>query len=263
VYSLDNFFINNVMNLVKRVGDNLLLWQQFNKNKSIINKKKFTTEADVMAHNMYIEELNKLNPNIQVISEENYNSKIRRENIYWLIDPIDGTRSWFEGFPGFVTQIALISNTKPVLGIIYSPSHNKLWHSIENSGAFLNKKKISIKKQNVSKVFVDNYPKPNKLILELMNKITPNKYLESGSLGLKAVYVCDGTADIFVKGTAVRDWDLAPALSIGSELGIQVATLNGIEYQLKGSIQKKGLIFTRDYFLSEKIKNILISSQLC
>ena len=69
------------------------------------------TDADMMAHQFLENELPKIKANIPLISEESDKGKGGdRPNLYWLIDPIDGTASFANGFNGFTIQISLMDN---------------------------------------------------------------------------------------------------------------------------------------------------------
>ena len=50
----------------------------------------------------------------------------------WVIDPIDGTRSFIAGHKDYGTLIALLHNNKPIIGIINCPAHNERWIGIKN-----------------------------------------------------------------------------------------------------------------------------------
>ena len=71
--------------------------------------------------------------------------------------------------------------------------------------------------------------------------------------------VADGTVDAFVKDVVVRDWDLAPADIILSEVGGSICLLNGDKYLYSGSYEKEnGFIVSRDSSLMMKIVSLQI-----
>ena len=93
---------------------------------------------------MISDELNALSPGIPVFSEEHEHVITDRPDIYWLIDPIDGTASWLNGFKGYVTQVALIAHKSPVFGAIYHPSSRRLWHGGLAWIRYCNDKKVNM-----------------------------------------------------------------------------------------------------------------------
>ncbi len=84
------------------------------------------TQADMMAHHFIIEQLQKLTPDIPVLSEENVDdidAKLRLSwNRYWLIDPLDGTREFIAQNGEFSVNIALIDNHQTILGVVAVPA---------------------------------------------------------------------------------------------------------------------------------------------
>jgi len=62
----------------------------------------------------------------------------------WLIDPIDGTKSFVRRYPFFSTQIALMKNGELILGVSNSPEFNEMAYAEKGQGAWLNGEKISI-----------------------------------------------------------------------------------------------------------------------
>ena len=62
----------------------------------------------------------------------------------WLIDPIDGTKSFVRRYPFFSTQIALMKNNELILGVSNSTEFNELAYAEVGEGAWLNGKEISV-----------------------------------------------------------------------------------------------------------------------
>ena len=78
-------------------------------------------------------------PSHGIIGEEYEGKNINSEYI-WVIDPIDGTRSFIAGHKDFGTLIALLHNKKPILGIINCPAQNERWQGIINKRTLYNGK---------------------------------------------------------------------------------------------------------------------------
>ena len=76
-------------------------------------------------------------PNHGILGEEFASSNIDSEYV-WVIDPIDGTRSFIAGHKDFGTLIALLHNNKPVIGIINCPIHEERWLGIEGKKTTMN-----------------------------------------------------------------------------------------------------------------------------
>ena len=91
------------------------------------------TEADMVAHRAIIKFLEKNYSNIPIVSEESFvqkNYKPAKE--FWLIDPIDGTEGFVNHTGEFTTNIALIQEGRPVLGVVGAPVLDKIWSGYAN-----------------------------------------------------------------------------------------------------------------------------------
>ena len=240
--SLDNFEKD-----FKKIGNQIYSWQIKNINKEFIDKKKFKLSADIASDNLIKFIIKKYFRKSPILSEENRYNKTSKN--FWLIDPIDGTRSFYNNFKGFVSQACYISNGEPIYSIIYAPALKKMWTARLGLGAYLNGKKIKLVEKKKYIKLVDNYPKPRGIAKLLISRITNSKYIESGSIGLKACLVADGTANLFVKDVDYRDWDIMPALLTNFEVGKIVCDFDGKLIKVTKSLKKtKGLIVCEKYF---------------
>jgi histidinol-phosphatase len=64
----------------------------------------------------------------------------------WLVDPIDGTKSFVAGYGMFSTQIALMHQGELILGVSSAPAHNELAWAVKGDGAHLQDKPIHMRK---------------------------------------------------------------------------------------------------------------------
>lgn len=101
------------------------------------------TDADRGASEIVIKGLQALTPDIPVISEENtkeQNAAVQTaSNSYWIVDPLDGTRSYLDGYDGFGVHIGLIVNGEPVAAAIYFPAQGVAYYTDGANGAFMQK----------------------------------------------------------------------------------------------------------------------------
>ena len=104
------------------------------------------TRADIEAEKLIRKIITKKFPDHGIIGEElpPVNPKARYQ---WVIDPIDGTKSFVRRMPFWSTLLALMENGKPIIGISFSPVDNELFTAEKGKGTFLNGKR-----QRVSKV---------------------------------------------------------------------------------------------------------------
>jgi fructose-1,6-bisphosphatase/inositol monophosphatase family enzyme len=243
--STDSLDTQSLVELLQRLGGLLCDWRADPGARRIEDPRAFKTEVDRRAHEFLSRGLERIVPGIPIISEEDaasYGPGIDRESAHWIIDPLDGTASWYGGFAGFVTQVALMQAAKPVVGAIYAPVSGRMWLG-SGAGATLNGQPLRRREPAGELVFTDNTPEPHGITQRVMTKLETHRYVESGSLGLKSALVADGTADVFIKDVVVRDWDLAPAAALLEAVGAVLCRLDGTIYSFRGLIEKPGGFF--------------------
>lgn len=110
-----------------------------------IADKKSEETMRLLIHDKY--------PDHGIIGEEYEEVNIKNEYT-WVLDPIDGTRSFIAGHKDFGTLIALLHNKKPILGIINCPAHKERWVGVYNRPTLLNN---STAKTSNNKSINDSY----------------------------------------------------------------------------------------------------------
>ena len=110
-----------------------------------INKKEDSTPVTIADQNTELkirELISSKYPSHGILGEE-YEQINTKAEFMWVIDPIDGTRSFIAGHKDFGTLIALLHNNKPILGIINCPAHNERWVGIKDHHTTCNNIKVS------------------------------------------------------------------------------------------------------------------------
>lgn len=217
---------------------------------------QFKSQADKYAHARTCEFLHTITPGVPVVSEEDlHGHNFLREELYWLIDPIDGTRSYCEGYQGFATQICLMSRGRPSWSCVYAPAESRMYVAEYKGGAFVNGLRLSRPLSHARRCLVDNYPEPRGIAFSVFQNLPATEYLESGSLGLKICKVADGQADIFVKDVEIKIWDIAPAELFLKEVGGYLTDLKGKPFCYDQEVSlKNGLVAA---ISKEELDNVL------
>ena len=84
--------------------------------------KSPVSNGDLRVNDILSKKISELTPNIRIISEETVDIKVKNKSkIFWLIDPIDGTKEYIAGKDEYTLNAALIINTIPVLGLVGVP----------------------------------------------------------------------------------------------------------------------------------------------
>ena len=96
------------------------------------------SNGDLLVNELITKKILELTPNIPIISEETVNLNIKNKSkIFWLIDPIDGTREYIAGKDEYTLNAALVVNKVPVLGLVGVPKKNRLFFSYGVGESFL------------------------------------------------------------------------------------------------------------------------------
>ena len=101
------------------------------------------TEADVRAEEVIRATLNRHFPGYGFYGEETGQHAMQAENL-WLVDPIDGTKSFVRECPFFSTQIALLRAGRLVLGVSSAPAYGELAWAEQGAGAWLNEHPVRV-----------------------------------------------------------------------------------------------------------------------
>lgn len=226
---------------INKIGNYIL------KNKKkirIINQKKFQTNLDIITDKKIKKLIFDFFNTREVISEENKSNKLPKKN-YWLIDPIDGTRSLYDGYKTYGIQLCYVLNNKPIYSLINLPTLKKNISAVLNDGVKINGKKLSIKK-TVKDIIVDNYPRPNIECQKVMKAWKINKYIEAGSFAYKSMLIALNKASLLFKNVNFFAWDVFPQSLINKELGNFTFDLKGNEFvEIKKLSYRNGLIVSK------------------
>lgn len=186
------------------------------------------TEADTKSNQIICTMLEKLYPNIPILSEENKTIEFNeRKNweYYWCIDPIDGTKEFIKKNDEFTVNIALIHNKTPVLGVVYAPAIEKMYIAKQGEGAFLNGEKIPLTHTKNEFTVVASKSHLSVETQSFINDLKikyPNLCADSKGSSLKLCMVAEGKADIYPRISPTMEWDTAAAHAIVLEAGKNV-----------------------------------------
>ena len=80
------------------------------------------SNGDLRVNELITEKISEITPNMPIVSEETVNLKVKNKSkIFWLIDPIDGTKEYIAGKDEYTLNAALVINKIPVLGLVGVP----------------------------------------------------------------------------------------------------------------------------------------------
>ena len=194
--------------------------------------KSPVSNGDLKVNDLITEKIKKLTPNIPIISEETVNLEIKNTaKIFWLIDPIDGTREYIAGKDEYTLNAALVINTVPVLGIVGVPKKNRLFYSYAPGESYLieSGKVIKInckKKQPKDKIVaLSSALKPSDVILNKLKEFNVNLIVKMAS-SYKFCVIASGEYDIYAASERANEWDYAAGHAIAQNAGAIIKTLD-------------------------------------
>lgn len=203
------------------------------------------TETDKIIDNKIKEFLLSLNSNIPIISEEGkFNEKEFEQDLYWLIDPIDGTENYSKGGKSYTINIALIKNGKPFLGIIGHPPSKSIWYGCNNVAykKIKNEKYILKTKTNTEKPkIITSYNLDNETN-NFIKKIKAFK-LKKFSSSIKFCKIAEGEADIYPRLHSIKKWDIAAGDAIVRAAGGMLLDNKKEKYNYKSPTSDTGIFF--------------------
>lgn len=139
----------------------------------------------------------------------------------WVVDPIDGTRDYVRGRPGWAVSIALVEDGRPVIGVLDAPARGEVWRAAAGRGASLNGAPIRAGDRgdfSGARVPSDGLPKADR---DLVAVAKPN------SIALRIAMVAADQADLVATLRWGHEWDIAAAVLIASEAGAAVSDAFG------------------------------------
>jgi 3'(2'), 5'-bisphosphate nucleotidase len=185
------------------------------------------TRADRAAHIVIVDFLNKTG--LPVLSEEGktigYETR-KNWDIFWMVDPLDGTKEFIKRNGEFTVNIALIEHGNPVMGVVYVPVTDTLYYGLQHFGAF--------KKQGISEpcaISVSGIEQKITIVASRSHMSAETEEFIAGYQGaelismgssLKLLLVAEGRAQLYPRFAPTMEWDTAAAHAVVLAAGGEV-----------------------------------------
>jgi len=204
------------------------------------------TQADMASHRVIDAGLRELTPDIPIISEESGLPSFDERSkwpVYWLIDPLDGTKEFVNRNGEFTVNIALIEGRRPVLGVVHVPVSSKTYTGCEGIGAAVREsgggsRTINVARESAQPIRVVGSRSHRGASLDaFLARLGEVEMLPMGS-SLKFCVVAEGGADIYPRLGPTSEWDTAAAQAVVEQAGGAVLELDGspLAYNAKDDI---------------------------
>ena len=211
----------------------LLLENREEFNQRLNSSSKDTKlKADIESENL-IKSIITSQSSYQILSEETGKSSDDLGEIFWVVDPLDGTANYNRDIPVCCVSIGLISNMKPILGVIYDFNNNHIYE-----GDTLNKKSMkNLKKIEVSSIsskedglLITGLPHDTDYSEHSLNNMIDDmqkwqKIRMMGSAAMAACYVASGKAEQYQE-KGVYLWDIIAGAAIVESAGGSIEISN-------------------------------------
>jgi myo-inositol-1(or 4)-monophosphatase len=197
-------------------------------------------------------------PTYNWLSEETQDDATRlTKDRCFVIDPIDGTRSFMVGEKTWSHSIAVVENGQVIAGVVYLPATDVMYRAARGAGAFVGDTRMQV--QGVDHV-------DNARILANRAVMTSGNWLNGSapgfdrhhrpSLAYRMAAVAEGKFDGMITLRPTWEWDVAAGVLMVEEAGGVVCDRMGNAVQFNNPTpQSKGLIATthrlRDQFLEK------------
>ncbi|MFT3964415.1 MAG: 3'(2'),5'-bisphosphate nucleotidase CysQ [Sphingobium sp.] len=180
------------------------------------------SNADLLVDEHLKKTLGALAPDAAWLSEETADDPVRiGSERLWLVDPIDGTRDFVRGRPGWAVSVALAERGEIVLAALAAPARGEIWLAAKGQGATRNGRRLraSIRgRLPGARVPADQLPRADR---DLTAVFKPN------SIALRMAMVAADEADLVATVRWGAEWDIAAASLIAREAGARVTDALG------------------------------------
>lgn len=190
------------------------------------------TVADREAESIMRETIEKSFPDHGIVGEE-FGPEREDSPVQWILDPIDGTKSFIHGIPLYTTLIGILVDDEPVVGVIYAPALNELCEAAKDRGTRINGENCRIREcEDLSEatfLSTDITTPGTAGFGEPFEKLLDATWLHrTWGDAYGHMMVAAGRADIMFD-PKLSIWDAAPLLTIIHEAGGVFYDVNGEE----------------------------------
>jgi len=205
------------------------------------------TAADLAAHDVIMQGLKTISPDLPVLSEEDPPAWAIRQQWqrYWLVDPLDGTKEFIKRNGEFTVNIALIDQGKPVMGVVYAPAlgvlysaaEDKAWKEEAGQTTRIHVLDARPPLVVVSRSHADNDPE----LKEYLTQLGEHQTTAIGS-SLKFCLVAEGKAQLYPRFGPTNIWDTGAGHAVALAAGAHVHDWQGrtLDYTPRESFLNPG-----------------------
>jgi myo-inositol-1(or 4)-monophosphatase len=180
-------------------------------------------EVDLAVDLFLKDRLQALLPDAGWLSEEtaDNDARLAHERV-WVVDPIDGTRDYLRGRPGWCVSVALVDRGRVVLGLLDAPARGEQWRAVAGEGATRNGGLLRAS----TRIELPGARVPADTLPQIDADLTP--VVRPNSIALRIAMVAADEADLCASIRWGHEWDIAAAALIAEEAGATVTDAFGV-----------------------------------
>lgn len=205
------------------------------------------TNADHASNEILTRGLRAAFPEDGVLSEETGLEGPAGAALTWLVDPLDGTRAYAKGAPGFSVMVGLLEAGRPILGVVFDPLNQRLFAAARGLGAKEYARgewiplRVSARHEWNAMPLITSTGFPAELRQQVERVLRVRFLHPINSVGVKVGYLVRGLADLYLNHHPVHHWDTAAPLVILEEAGGRMTHWDGspLSYSDAGRIHAK------------------------
>lgn len=248
----DPRLMHEVVRLARRAGEAILPFWRADVAVTTKADDSPVTAADLAAHQVIVQGLQALAPQVPVLSEEDCDIPVERRRQWqrwWLVDPLDGTKEFIAGSEEFTVNIALVEQGQVVFGVVAMPVNGRCYYGGRALGAWRSDGNAAARPIQVrtrppeGERFTvvasrrHSSPRQQALLAGLGARLGEPLLANIGS-SLKFCLLAEGAADCYPRLAPTSQWDTAAAQGVLEGAGGEVLTLDGqaLCYQPRDSL---------------------------
>ncbi len=187
------------------------------------------TSADLAVNRILRDSLSAAYPDDGWLSEETPDAvdRLSRKRV-WIVDPIDGTRSFVRGLPEFCLSVALVEQGYPTLAAIYNPSTGEFFSAMRGQGLMVERRPDANQPPFASTERPLVLVNPWELRVGRFQALEPHvRCRPIGSIAYALALVAAGQADAALTLDGGNEWDIAAGVLLIEESGGRATTISG------------------------------------
>ncbi len=194
---------------------------------------QIVTEADLAIDRYLHRALGELLPKAAWLSEESVDDGHRLEaRCVWVVDPIDGTRSFANRKPEFTISVALVAGDRPILASLLNPATGEHFEALVGRGATLNGQRLAVREPAAAQSPRIVLSAGERRTRDFHSMLPTAELSTIGSLAYKMALVAAGRFDAYFSWRRSHDWDIAAAMLVLEEAGGRLSDRAGSPLRL-------------------------------